>query len=87
MLAECKVYKGIEYVLVDELPENQKGKILLTVSPDLFIKILINGKIVSPCLQYKDYNFWFHHVYKSEVMEQPATERVVAHDLVLVSKA
>lgn len=60
MKVDCKVFKGIEYVQVSELPDDQRGILIQTINPDLYIKILIDGKIVSGCLQYKDYAGWYN---------------------------
>jgi hypothetical protein len=59
MKADSKIFKGIEYVQVSELPQAQRDLLMQTINPDLFIKLLIDGKIVSGCLQYKDYNKWY----------------------------
>lgn len=58
-----KVYKGIEYVQLNELPIDQQEKIQGTLNRELFIKILINGEILSNCIQYKNYRSWFENVY------------------------
>jgi len=63
MKVDCKVFKGIEYVQVSELPDDQRQLLVQTINPDLYIKILIDGKIVSGCLQYKDYSSWYHQHY------------------------
>jgi hypothetical protein len=64
MMIDSKVYKGIEYVQLCELPLAQREKISETINGDLFIKIMIDGKIVSECLQFKDYSFWYNSVFK-----------------------
>jgi hypothetical protein len=63
MKVRCRVYKGIEYIRVADLPEEQQKKFLQTVDYELFIKILIDKKIISDCIQYKDYENWFDRVY------------------------
>lgn len=61
-------FREIDFVVVDELPETQQKA--LQQSTDLeFIKILMDGKIVGPCLQYKHYELWFHQVYKSDLTQ------------------
>jgi hypothetical protein len=65
MKVDCKNYKGIEYVLADELPLEQREKLLQTLGQDIFIKIMMDGKIVSRCVQYKDYSYWFENTYAS----------------------
>jgi hypothetical protein len=78
MKVERKVYKGIEYVLVAELPLAQRDQLLQTLSPDHFIKILVDGTIISQCLQYKDYSSWFDNVFKTKTLpvKEVVTERV-----------
>jgi len=58
-------FKEIDFVVVDELPENQQQALQQSTGLE-FIKILMDGKIVGPCLQYKHYELWFHQVYKRE---------------------
>jgi hypothetical protein len=64
MKVRSKIYRGIEYIQVNELPQPQQEKLLQTLDRDLFIKILIDEKIVSQCIQYKDYEHWFENMYK-----------------------
>jgi hypothetical protein len=65
MKAERKLYKGIEYVQLTELPQLQQEQLLETLGHDFFIKIRIDGKIVSECLQFKDYSTWYENIYAS----------------------
>jgi hypothetical protein len=37
------------------------------------IKILIDEKVVSNCIQYKDYEFWFDNIYK-KIIQVPVTK-------------
>ena len=64
MKITSSVYKGIQYVQISTLPAEQRERLLLTINTDLFIKILVDGKILSNCLQFKDYERWFENVYK-----------------------
>jgi hypothetical protein len=83
MKAERKIYKGIEYVLVAELPQTQREQLMQTLSQDQLIKILIEGTIVSQCLQYKDYSFWFDNIYNSTT--QAAIKETVSEQMTLTS--
>jgi hypothetical protein len=65
MKADSKIFKGIEYVQVSELPQTQREILIQTINPDLFIKLLVDGKIISGCLQYKDYNKWYQEQYQT----------------------
>lgn len=63
MMVDCKNYRGIEYIQLQELPQNQREKLIQSISRDRFIKILIDGSIVSDCIQYKDYSLWYQTEY------------------------
>ncbi|HEY9047817.1 MAG TPA: hypothetical protein VIN08_18045 [Ohtaekwangia sp.] len=82
MKIEPTNFKGIEYVQVSQLPEEQQAVITQSINNNLYIKILIDGKIVGKCLQYKDYELWYNSVYrpggtsgkKVVAMEDPAIQ-------------
>jgi hypothetical protein len=80
MKADAKTFKGIEYIVVTDLPQLQQQRLLDTINHDLFIKIMIDGKIVSRCLQYKDYVHWYEQSAKAAIpvaaVEMKTTERV-----------
>ncbi len=59
MKVDAKIFKGIEYVQVSELPQSQREMLIQTINPDLYIKLLVDGKIIGGCLQYKDYSHWY----------------------------
>ena len=65
MKVDAKIFKGIEYVQMSELPQAQREILPQTINPDLFIKLLVDGKIISGCLQYKDYNNWYQNHFQS----------------------
>jgi hypothetical protein len=67
MKVDAKIFKGIEYVQLSELPQTQREMMTQTIDPDLFIKLLVDGKIISGCLQYKDYNNWYQNQYQPVV--------------------
>jgi hypothetical protein len=85
MKAESKNYKGIHYVQLNELPVSQQDNLLKTLRADYFIKIMIEGSIVSQCIQYKDYCVWYDKVFKmapEPVKEQRVPELVpISRDL------
>ena len=66
MKVNSTIYKGIEYVQLSTLPPEQKEKLLQTINHDLFIKILVHGKLVVNCLLFKDYEVWFENVYRPQ---------------------
>ena len=71
MKVDSKIFKGIEYVQVSELPQAQREVLAQTINPELFIKLLVDGKIVSGCLQYKDYNHWYQNHFQPRAVAVP----------------
>lgn len=59
MKASATVYKGIEFVTIQELPAEQQF-LLQTEHKIERIKILIDEKIVSNCIQYRHYVAWYN---------------------------
>jgi hypothetical protein len=74
MKVNSRIYKGIHYVQLTDLPVAQQERLVETVNSSLFIKILIDKHIVSKCIQYKDYELWFDTIYKKQVVHANATE-------------
>lgn len=64
-----KLYKGIEYVQLNELPEDQQKKIKESLNQELFIKILVDGHLRQDCIFYKDYKYWFECTFRTPVQE------------------
>jgi hypothetical protein len=63
MKINSKIYRGIEYIQLHELPQPQREMLMQTIDHNLFIKIMIDGEVISQCLQYKDYSFWHKTIY------------------------
>lgn len=74
MKVNSTLYKGIEYVQVSSLPPEQQEQLLQTLNRDLIIKILVEGKLVGNCLQFKDYEVWFDNVFKPQAKTQSPTK-------------
>ena len=73
MKVNSKVYKGIEYIQLTDLPKEQQDLIVQYRSEDFFIKILVENNVVNNCIQYRDYDAWFETVYrKATVSKKPA---------------
>jgi len=69
MKVSSKIFKGIEYVQLNQLPVDQRDTILETINQKVLIKILIDGKIVSDCIQYRDYEIWFDNIYRPQAAQ------------------
>lgn len=64
-----KVYRGIEYVVLGDLPEDQQG--LLRIAEDIeFIKILFpDGRIIENCIPFRSYTTWYDNMAASHATE------------------
>ena len=74
MMVKSRVYKGIEYVQLSELPREQQEMIGNSLNRNLTIKILVNGKIVPDCLQFRDYIIWYESIYKVQSKPEESVE-------------
>lgn len=87
MKVNSSLYKGIQYVQVNALPPDQREKLLKTINPELLIKILVDGKLIRNCLQFKDYEDWFDNVFASHGAVMIATPSLPADSLKMPSLA
>lgn len=62
-MQKAKVYKGIYYIRISELPDDQQVQIKNIESKDLIIKILTDTELMSDCVVYTDYQNWFQNIY------------------------
>ncbi len=88
MKAKARFYRGIEFISVSDLPVDQQLLLQHMQDPER-IKILMDGKILSNCIQYKEYSGWFASVYERSVSTTKAntvTEEVFSVKIAL-SKA
>lgn len=83
-MVPSKNYKGIEYIQLADLPREQQEQMQKTLNREFYIKILVNGEIISNCVQYKDYRKWYETIFRPAVQEvaQP-DKRVLAHEIAL----
>lgn len=80
MKVQAKYYREIEYVVVSELPPRQQAS-LKNFSEAEYIKILIDGQITGPCLQYKQYVEWYTSVFAPQAGEIPTPKTLPVKDL------
>jgi hypothetical protein len=52
------LFRGIEFVRVSELPNEQRAKIYESLDKSLLIKIRVDGVTLHDCIQWKDYLSW-----------------------------
>ena len=66
MKAKAIAYRGIEFINISDLPANQQLLLLHAQEPER-IKILMDGKILENCIQYREYGVWYATVYTQSV--------------------
>lgn len=68
MRTQSENYKGIEFVRISALPEDQKQLIWTSLKRDKIIKILKTDCLLNDCIQLRDYEAWYSENYKIEVI-------------------
>lgn len=68
MRTQSENYKGIEFVRISTLPEDQKQLIWTSLKRDKIIKILKTDCLLNDCIQLRDYEAWYSENYKIEVI-------------------
>ena len=66
----ARVYKGIEFIRISELPLDQQPEIKKWANNEVVIKIQAEDTLYSDCIQYKDYVYWFESIFKVSITEQ-----------------
>lgn len=69
MRAAAENYKGIEFVRISTLPEDQKQLIWTSLKRDKIIRILKNDCLLNDCVQVRDYEAWYTENYFVKVNE------------------
>lgn len=72
MKVKAKIFRGIEFISVNELPADQQMLLKHALYPER-IKILSEGKILNNCIQYNTYSDWYATVYKRSVATSKST--------------
>ena len=53
-----ETYKGIEFIRISNLPDEQKAQIIRTIEQHQIIKIQRDQDLLSDCVQLRDYKQW-----------------------------
>lgn len=61
---EIENYKGIEFVRVSSLPEDQKDHFCGSFNAQKIIKILRGKELLNDCIRYSDYKDWLQLLAK-----------------------
>lgn len=79
-------YKGIEFVSFQELPDDQQQLLQHHTGLER-IKILMDGKVCSDCIQYKDYSDWHDSVFIKSIPVQNQFSEPVQLTVAVMSEA
>lgn len=71
----AETYKGIDFVRISNLPEEQKNQITQTIDRTKIIKILRGKELLPDCIQVNDYANWMKETFNKEV----AATRILEH--------
>jgi len=67
MKVQTEIYKGIEYIQISKLPEEQKLLIKQSIPADQIIKILKENELLTDCIQFQHYSAWFDSQFGDQV--------------------
>ncbi len=65
MKVQAENYKGIDFVRISKLPEDQKTAIAQTIASDKIIKILRENELLVDCIQFKHYELWYETAFSN----------------------
>jgi len=71
MTAAIENYKGIEFVRISTLPEDQRKMISTSPFQHKVIKILRDKELLDDCLSYDHYIEWYNQSYKTVSTNSP----------------
>ena len=69
-------FKGIEYVRISALPDEQKKIIWETIDQKKIIKILQGTTLLNDCVLHTDYQWWYAHQYQNEKIIKESTLQI-----------
>jgi len=66
-----KVYKGINYIRITDLPDTQKAIYTEDQKEVELIKINTGNQVFHDCILYSVYDSWYSSTYLAEIEEAP----------------
>lgn len=73
-MIQGKVYKGIEYIRITDLPLNEQLAIREWLTMDTIIKIQTDKELLTECVQYKDYKYWVEKILAKETTKEASVK-------------
>jgi hypothetical protein len=70
-------FKGIEFVRISSLPEEQKEKIWQSFQQDKIIKIVRDQSLLNDCILYNDYVSWLNQNSASTTVSAAANSKPI----------
>lgn len=64
----AETYKGIDFVRISNLPEDQKNQITRTIDHSKIIKILRGKELLHDCVQVNDYAHWMEESFNKDIL-------------------
>ena len=86
MKADLEIYKGIEFVRIFSLPDEQKVIIWKTLQRDKIIKILRDNTLLSDCILYKDYEQWYSETFAVQQAKEDEPQPIIRPVLISAMK-
>ena len=72
MKAMAENFKGIEFVRISSLPQEQKEKIWQSFQQDKIIKIVRDQALMNDCILYEDYLSWLNQHQNPAAKSSPS---------------
>jgi hypothetical protein len=66
MKVSSENFKGIEFVRISSLENEEKSLIWKTLGRDKIIKILRDNELLNDCIQYEDYIAWYKQNFSNK---------------------
>jgi hypothetical protein len=79
-------YKGIEFVRISAMPEDQQALIRATFDRSKIIKILRDTEVLHDCIQASEFQQWLNTATSNDTLQERPASRPVLSDLRLVFK-
>lgn len=64
----AETYKGIDFVRISNLPEEQRNQITQTIDSHKIIKILRGKELLHDCVQVNDYAHWMQESFNKNLL-------------------
>lgn len=74
-MQEPTIYRGIEFIRVSELPDNEQLQIKNWAVRQTIIKILTTEGLLTDCITYKNYKHWYDNIFTEAKSEEEVVKK------------